>query len=293
VLPGDGVRYVDPVFDDVDIARGLRFGQAVNDFGKVQKLRLDLYEPTGDIATDRPAVVYAHGGGFVAGGRDDDRQLDYLRGLAQRGYVVVSIDYRLRPKGTPNPEGGANIAKEWAVAKQSPVVREAQHDMQAAVRWVRARAAELGVDPDTIIVSGGSAGAITAWSTGVNPEDPGDSGTPGPSSEVAAVVSLWGGMSPHEMEAGAPPVLDVHGTKDVPVPLPLATAACARMNSLLDQCEQYLLPNGKHPAWEYVDDFFPEVTGFLCRTVLSSCASEALVSPVRVGPTEPGGGSTT
>lgn len=280
-------RFVEPVFKDVDVTRDLLYGQAVNNRDELQQLRLDLYTPVGDSSTDRPAIVFAHGGGFATGARDEAKLLPYLVGLARRGYVVASITYRIRPPGTPNGERGPQVLQDWATAKQSAVVRDAQHDMQAAVRWARANAAELRIDPNTIIVSGSSAGAVTAWSTGVNAEEPGASGNPEQSSKVAAVVSLWGAMSPHEMETGAPPVLDVHGLNDTVVNAPTATAGCGRMISLGNRCEQMLLPAGEHVNWEYLDAIFPEVTGFLCRTVLGSCSAAAPVTPVRIGPSQP------
>jgi predicted esterase len=281
------VRFVEPVFKDVDVTRDVPYGQAVNNRGELQELRLDLYTPVGDSATDRPAIVFAHGGGFATGARDDAKLLPYLVGLARRGYVVASITYRIRPTGSPNAERGPQVLQDWAAAKQSAVVRDAQHDMQAAVRWTRANASDLDIDPGTIIVSGSSAGAVTAWSTGVNADDPGTSGNPEQSSKVAAVVSLWGAMSPHEMEEGAPPVLDVHGLNDTVVNAPTATAGCGRMISLGNRCEQMLLPTGEHVNWEYLDAIFPEITGFLCRTVLASCTAAAPASPFRVGPLQP------
>ena len=59
---------------------------------------------------------------------------------------------------------------------------QAQHDAQAAVRWLRAHAADLGVDPSRIAIGGGSAGADVALLVGAHSEDPGTSGTPGQSS---------------------------------------------------------------------------------------------------------------
>src|SRR6185437_6493094 len=87
--------------------------------------------------------------------------------LAERGYVAVTVTYRLAPK------------------YQFPA---AVHDVKAAVRWLRARASEYHIDPDRIGVTGGSAGGHLAQFlavTGGVAQFEGDSGNPGPSSQVA------------------------------------------------------------------------------------------------------------
>lgn len=278
-----GTRYVDPIFSTVDVTRDIPYGQAVDNFGQLLQLRLDLYQPAGDQARDRPAIVFAHGGGFVGGDKADEKQVAYLTGLAERGYVVTSIDYRVRPSGTPGAAGGPQkIVDEFT--GDSEIITEAQHDMQAAVRWTRGNARTLGVAPERIIVSGSSAGAVTALQTGFNPEDPGDSGNPGPSSAVAAVVSLWGAGNPNDIEAGAPPIIDFHGVQDVPVPLPLATLTCARTISLLNACEQTIWPDERHPAWGRLPEILAGTTSFLCRRVLGDCPGAAPVAPILIAP---------
>src|SRR5206468_9318320 len=94
--------------------------------------------------------------------------------LAQKGYVAVTVTYRLAPK------------------YQFPA---AVHDTKAAVRWVRANAAKYHVDPDRIGVTGGSAGGHLAQFLGVTanvPEFEGDANNPGVSSRVSCVVNVYG-----------------------------------------------------------------------------------------------------
>ena len=57
---------------------------------------MDIYQPTGDNVTHRPLVILAHGGSFVNGTRSSDYPITALcADLAHKGYVTVSIDYRL------------------------------------------------------------------------------------------------------------------------------------------------------------------------------------------------------
>ncbi len=152
--------------DDVVFEAGIEYANPDN-----QHLRLDLARPkTG--AGPFPAVVCIHGGGFRAGQRESYDGL--IVRLAQKGYVAVTVTYRLAPK-YPFPA--------------------AVHDTKAAVRWVRANAAKYRVAPDRIGVTGGSAGGHLAQFLGVTAgvkEFDGDGGNAGVSSRVACVVNVYG-----------------------------------------------------------------------------------------------------
>jgi acetyl esterase/lipase len=136
-----------------------------------QHLQLDLARPkTGD--GPFPAILCIHGGGFRAGTRDGYDGL--IARFAQRGYVAVTITYRLAPK------------------YQFPA---AVHDTKAAVRWLRANAAKYHIDPERIGVTGGSAGGHLAQFLGVTAgvkEFEGQGGNPEQSSAVSCVVNYFG-----------------------------------------------------------------------------------------------------
>src|SRR4051812_31536977 len=152
--------------DDVAFEPGIEYA---NPDG--QHLKLDLARPkTGD--GPFPAVVCIHGGGFRAGSREGYDGLCVR--LAQKGYVAVTVSYRLAPK------------------YQFPA---AVPDTKAAVRWLRTNAATYHVDPDRIGATGGSAGGHLAQFFGVTAgvkEFEGDGGHPGQSSRVACVVNVYG-----------------------------------------------------------------------------------------------------
>jgi acetyl esterase/lipase len=100
-----------------------------------RNIRLRIYKPK-SIATPKPVLIWLHGGGYVAGRPEmDDRScIDYVREL---GILVVSVDYRLAPKH-PFPAG--------------------LDDSYSALKWVVARAQQLGVDAKRIAIGGASAG---------------------------------------------------------------------------------------------------------------------------------------
>lgn len=135
-----------------------------------QHLQLDLARPSQGQGPF-PAVVCIHGGGFRAGKRDGWDGM--CRQLAGRGYVAVTITYRLAPK------------------YQFPAAVE---DCKAAVRWMRANAEKYQVDPARIAVLGDSAGGhltqFLAVTNNVHDFD-GDQNT-GPSSAVQCAVSFYG-----------------------------------------------------------------------------------------------------
>jgi len=136
-----------------------------------QHLKLNMARPkTGD--GPFPVILCIHGGGFRAGKRESyDGQI--IR-LAEKGYVAVTVSYRLAPK-YPFPA--------------------AIHDTKAAVRWLRANAKKYNIDPDRIGVTGGSAGGHLAQFLAVTSdvkEFEGDGGNPEQSSKVKCVVNVYG-----------------------------------------------------------------------------------------------------
>ncbi len=132
-------------------------------------LEMDIYRPR-DAWGDLPAVVCIHGGGWAKGDRTSHANL--AQALAARGYVAATISYRLSGEA-PFPA--------------------AIHDCKAAVRFLRSRSAELGIDADRIGAIGLSAGghltALLATSGGVN-ELEGDGGNEGFDSSIQAAVPM-------------------------------------------------------------------------------------------------------
>ena len=208
------LRYRDEVFTNVAKTADVTYGSAPDAQGTQQSLELDVYQPQGDTVTSRPAIVWVHGGGFSGGNKTSPEIVDEATTFAKKGYVTVSIEYRLRQPGCvgPAPPG-------WCAA----AILDARHDAQAAVRFLRANRGTYGIDPARIGIGGSSAGAITALNVGFNPDDPGSSGNPGPSSAVQGAVSLSGALLGGTAEKSDAPILLFHGTDDSLVPYALAT----------------------------------------------------------------------
>jgi acetyl esterase/lipase len=132
---------------------------------------MDIVRPK-DTSKPHPAVLLIHGGGFRAGSRKGYQAL-CIR-LAKLGYVAATADYRLAPKA-PFPA--------------------AVYDVKAAVRYLRANAGALGIDPNKVGTLGGSAGGHLALFLGVTgnvPEFEGDGPNKEQSSKVQAVADFYG-----------------------------------------------------------------------------------------------------
>jgi dienelactone hydrolase len=202
------LRYRDQVFSNVTVTSNLQYGSAPDAQGNPVALKLDMYRPTGDTQTSRPALVWVHGGSFTGGDKTNIVPVDVANTFAKLGYVVVSINYRLLGSNCVSNPSGCTVA-----------AIEAKRDAQAAVRWLRANAATYGVDPTRIGIGGESAGAITATLVGLLSEDVGTSGNPGWPSTVDGFVSVSGGVPTASIASpGDAPGLFFHGTADNIVP---------------------------------------------------------------------------
>lgn len=110
---------------------------------------VDVFRPSG-AAGPLPTIVWVHGGGWVSGRRGD--VAGYARVLAARGFTVVTVDYSIAPE-----------------ARYPTPVRQ----VADALGFLVADAADLGVDPDRIVLAGSSAGAQIAAQVAAMVSDPG------------------------------------------------------------------------------------------------------------------------
>lgn len=109
-----------------------------------------VYSPQGDVNTCRPVIIWAHGGGFYTGSYLEQKTTDMMTVFARKGYVAITMRYRL---ASTQPTTNAQY--------QDALIKGVQ-DMIAAIKYVRANAATLGIDTSQIFIGGSSAGAIIA-----------------------------------------------------------------------------------------------------------------------------------
>jgi dipeptidyl aminopeptidase/acylaminoacyl peptidase len=213
--PGDApLRYRDAVFSNVAVSSDITYRTAPDLDGNPVTLKLDVYQPTGDTVSKRPALVWVHGGGFTTGDKSSGRSRATF--FARLGYVAVSINYRLL-----SPDGCGGNPDPTPVCEQAALA--ARDDALAAIQWLRDNAATYRIDTSRIAIAGASAGAVTSllvdWT--------------GPSSGARAAVSVSGGAPTNELiTADDGPAMFIHGTEDQVVPYEWAVQNAAAMYNL-------------------------------------------------------------
>lgn len=211
------------------------------------ELKLHLFYPQGHKVTDsRPAIVFFFGGGWTGG---TPRQFyQHSRDFAANGFVAIAAEYRVAKRHGATPF-------------------DCVEDGKSAVRWIRAQAASLGIDPKRIVAAGGSAGghvaACTALVDGLDAagEDLSVSSRPRAlilynpvldTTESGYGVEKVGQarkteISPcHLVRPGLPPTLVIHGTADKTVPFENAERFTREMQAAGNTCELIAVEGERH-----------------------------------------------
>jgi acetyl esterase/lipase len=211
------------------------------------ELKLWMFMPEGDKGSGRrPAIVFFFGGGWTSGSPKQFEQ--QCRHFASRGMVAIAADYRV-------------------ASRHQVKVADCVRDAKSAVRWVRANAGRLGIDPNRIAAGGGSAGGHLAAAAAILPglEEAGEDLTvssranalvlfnpalvlaavPDAGLDQSAFAKLAGrlgtepeAVSPyHHVKRGAPPTIIFHGKADTTVPYGTVEAFARKMAAAGNRCE--------------------------------------------------------
>jgi acetyl esterase/lipase len=269
--------------------------------GGGRDLKLDIYVPPEGTA-NRAGVLLIHGGGWSGGDRTQLRGFGIL--LGRVGYTCVSTEYRLSGEA------------KWPAQI---------HDVKAALRWMRANSARLGIDPEKIAVSGNSAGghlSLMVAATANKPEFEGNGGTPGVSTDVAASVAIYPPtsmmrrrdeqgvagavgalMGPEAGDAdykganpltyagaGFPPTMLLHGNKDMTVPVSDSFKMYEALTAAGATAEMHIFAGQPH-AFDAAPDYGRE-----CASLIDLFLKRHVLGIVPVGAREAvaasGGGRT-
>ena len=169
--PTPAIATPPPVPPDLEVTSGIETGKGGDTTLHAEVVRRKNQTPT-------RAVIYVHGGGWAGGDYISDAARAYF--LAQAGYLVASIEYRL------------STAAKWPAQIE---------DCKLGVRWLRANAKQYHIDPDHIGIYGHSAGGnlVACMGTMEEPRFDGHGGYDGVSSKVQAVLDAAG---PVDFRAG-------------------------------------------------------------------------------------------
>ena len=231
-------------------AADVRFDGATVEVYKVasgDEMKLHIFNPEGHRPgrDARPAIVFFFGGGWNGGTPAQFEQ--HCRYLASRGMVAITADYRVK-------------------TRQGTTPKECVADGKSAVRYIRAHAKRLGIDPRRIAAGGGSAGGHVAAAAGMLDgfDDPADDSAV--SSKPNALVlfnpvydngpdgygydrveTYWREFSPaHNITKDDPPAIVFLGTKDALIPVKTAEAFRARMREVGLDSELHLYEGQPH-----------------------------------------------
>jgi len=183
-------------------------------YGDGPRRTLDVYHHR-DRPTGVPILLHVHGGGFHSGNKAREARPLIRHLTSRRGFVCVSANYRLQPSVT--------------LADQVADVRE-------AITWVRAHAAEYGGDPGSLFVAGSSAGAYLA----IQAICKGETAAKG----LICRYGYYGNLAPR---GDMPPMLVIHGEKDIVVPASDASAFAERVRTVSSHPVIYTeLPGAHH-----------------------------------------------
>jgi len=212
-----------------------------------KKLGLHIFNPANHRNSDtRAAFVSFHGGGWTGG--FPRRFYPFVDHFARLGLVGIGVEYRLM-----NKDRGITVF-------------DCVKDARSAIRYVRAHASELGIDPNKLIVSGGSAGAHLAASTAlfddVNASSDDLSILPTPNAMVLyypvidtsidgygseKIGDRWKELSPVDnVRENLPPTLVLHGTGDTLTPFAGAKRFAQEMLEAGNYCQLISYEGGRH-----------------------------------------------
>ena len=235
------------------------------------RLRLDVYRHR-DRPTRCPTLLQVHGGGWVVGSKNE-QGIPLMLNLASHGWVCVSADYRLSPRAT----------------FPDPLV-----DLKHALRWIREQGPAYGLDPDFVVVTGGSAGGHLASLVALTANEPAyQPGFEQVDTSVRACVAFYGvydftdrfGVWPHSglanllqrrvmkatladareayelaspmsrLSAQAPPFFVIHGDHDTMVPVEEARRFVAMLREAIPGQVAY----AEIPGAQHAFEIFPSV----------------------------------
>ena len=222
-------RYQAEIFNSIT-KNTVNYSDVYND----NEHEMDIYSAINDSATNRPVILYLHGGSYTGGDKSLVDCIDFCESMAKRGYVTASINYRL-----------ANIISFLTSNEtQYETVLKSVADAKAAIRYFRKsydNGNPYGIDPNTIFIGGYSAGAVTAIHLAYIdlisdlPTSPvnvqaivnnvggsngleGDAGNLGYTSSVSGVISFAGGINDiNWIDQNDEPLVSIQGDLDLTV----------------------------------------------------------------------------
>lgn len=235
-------RYLESLYE-INTYTDIVYCKSKNYKGEDIELMLDIYSPSGNDETAKPAILFIHGGGLTSGDKATDTLSKSLAtDFAKMGYVSFDVNYRLRDKAS-----GAALT-------------DAMSDIAAALKWIQDNSETYAVDKQRIALCGYSAGADIAInlcysnSSDYNIDRDSILGT----IDIAAQSLSIG--SP---KSNNPPCLIIHGTKDTTIPYHNGEKIYKKLNNAGVPTVLYPVEGAAHNLSTRYDDVRNQITTFL------------------------------
>lgn len=239
-------------------------------------LKMDIYRSEVSTKGCQPCLIFLFGGGFKEGTRDAEKYHPYFKYFTNKGFMVVSIDYRLGMKGQKAP----------SVFNQKPLIRAikiAVEDLYSATSYLLKNADGLQLDTTQFIVSGSSAGAVTVLQADYEKREGNPIAEILPLSfNYAGVIAFSGAIYSEEgtpSYAQSPaPTLFFHGSADRLVPynkMRFFNKGMFGSKALVKRFKQdgypfvfYSITNighevSEYPMWEFQDEIYDFIRDFV------------------------------
>lgn len=245
-----------------------------------KKLKFDFYKPT-EAKSESPLLIYVHGGGFSGGKRNSKNAVRFAKQMAERGYAVASVSYRLTMRNV-----GFGCSTKYS--DKINAFDSASEDISLAIKYILKNKRRFNISSNKIILIGTSAGAETVlnlvyvYNNKILPKG----------FKFAGVVSMAGAVTSVKKitSKNAIPTQLFHGTNDKLVPYDIASHHyCSKKSNgylllygskpIADKLKKlgkpfylYTVKKGDH-SWSIRPMIYtkPEILDFLYYDVLEQC----------------------
>ncbi len=240
-------NFLTPTFSSVTVTSDMAYGPSSGSFHLV-----DIYRPTGDTNTNRPAVMFLHGGGFQVGNtKTQSYVVAICTYLAKCGYVAFAPNY--------NVGGGHTFAQNLAAVK----------DADLCLNWIRANGATYGYNPDYLFEGGGSAGAHLSCNLMFSDNGPNYGGYTVNLSNVIAFADCWG-SSPNadrlynfsSLNSNSIPCYIVQGDSDTTVPVQESITLNNYLNTASANHQFWEIPGETHGCPNHISQICDQIAHF-------------------------------
>jgi predicted peptidase len=210
---------------EIFLDKTTKFSERTYTYQRIKKeknLKFDFYKPK-KTKGKLPLLIYVHGGGFSGGDRKDKISTDFAKEMAQYGYAVASISYRLTMKGKGF---GCQTKSELKTAAFNNVSK----DISYAVKYFLRRQKKFKIDSDKIILVGSSAGAEAVLNLAYVYKNQ----ILNPNFKFAGIIAMSGAVTSVDKITAktAIPTQLFHGTKDNLVPYNISSHHFCKLNSV-------------------------------------------------------------